>query len=138
LQPCGTSAVSDARGEFIFTGIAQGSYRLGTTYTGFSPFSTTVIAVSGQMTRADIELIIDQRTESILVRANGAHREVEAIRQQRNADNIVQVMSSETINSLPNANVGDAIGRLPSITLDSDAGEARYVQIRAPSLASTM
>jgi TonB-dependent receptor len=130
LQPGKSQVVSDFHGEFIFMGIAPGSYRLSASYTGFSPFNTTVTVLSGKMTRADIELTIDRRTESILVRAKSAQGEVEAIRQQRGADNIVQVVSSRTINSLPNANVADAIGRLPSITLDRDAGEARYVQIR--------
>lgn len=130
LEPGGASAVADARGEFLFAGIASGNYKLSATYSGFTPFISTVLVVPGQMTRTDITLKIDERHEDILVHAKSAQGEVEAIRQQRNADNIVQVVPSETISSLPNANVGDAIGRLPSITLDRDAGEARYVQIR--------
>lgn len=122
--------ITNARGEFTFSAIPPGSYQLGATYPGFSPFSTTVTVISTQTTRADVVLMIALRNESILVRAKNAQGEVEAIRQQRSADNIVQVVSSETITSLPNANVGDAIGRLPGITLDRDAGEARYVQIR--------
>src|SRR5262249_60493154 len=43
---------------------------------------------------------------------------------------IVQVLSSEVITSLPNANVADALGRLPSVTLERDEGEGKYVQIR--------
>src|SRR5262249_59956862 len=34
------------------------------------------------------------------------------------------------ITSLPNANVADALGRLPSVTLERDEGEGKYVQIR--------
>jgi TonB-dependent receptor len=34
------------------------------------------------------------------------------------------------ITSLPNANIADALGRLPSVTLERDEGEGKYVQIR--------
>ena len=34
------------------------------------------------------------------------------------------------ITSLPNTNVADALGRLPSVTLERDEGEGKYVQIR--------
>ena len=42
----------------------------------------------------------------------------------------MQVLSAEVIRSLPNANVADALGRLPSVTLERDEGEGKYVQIR--------
>src|SRR6202041_2240075 len=37
---------------------------------------------------------------------------------------------SEVIRSLPNANVADAIGRLPSVTLYRIEGEGVYIQVR--------
>ena len=39
-------------------------------------------------------------------------------------------MTAEIITSLPNANVADAIGRLPGVSLERDEGEGKYVQIR--------
>src|SRR6202011_3787537 len=39
-------------------------------------------------------------------------------------------LPSEVITSLPNANVADALGRLPGVTLERDEGEGKYVQIR--------
>ena len=42
----------------------------------------------------------------------------------------MQVLSAEVITSLPNANIADALGRLPSVTLERDEGEGKYVQIR--------
>src|SRR6202158_2468194 len=46
------------------------------------------------------------------------------------ADNIVQVLPAEVIVSLPNTNIADAVGRLPSVSLERDEGEGKYVQIR--------
>src|SRR5262249_45829841 len=56
--------------------------------------------------------------------------EIEQINRERTADNIVQGLSADVITSLPNANIADALGRLPSVTLERDEGEGKYVQIR--------
>jgi TonB-dependent receptor len=66
----------------------------------------------------------------ILVTAARSRGEADQINRSRTADNIVQVLSAEVITSLPNANVADALGRLPSVTLERDEGEGKYVQIR--------
>ena len=49
------------------------------------------------------------------------------------------MLSADVITSLPNANIADAVGRLPSVTLERDEGEGKYVQIRGtePRLSNT-
>jgi hypothetical protein len=42
----------------------------------------------------------------------------------------VQVLPADVITSLPNTNIADAVGRLPSVSLERDEGEGKYVQIR--------
>src|SRR6202044_2364101 len=54
----------------------------------------------------------------------------ETVHETRNGDNLLQVMPSEVITSLPNANVADAIGRFPSVTLYRIEGEGVYIQVR--------
>jgi len=49
---------------------------------------------------------------------------------ERTADDIVQVLPLKVITSLPNTNIADAVGRLPSVTLERDEGEGKYVSIR--------
>jgi TonB-dependent receptor len=56
--------------------------------------------------------------------------EAQALNRERTADNIVQVLPSDVITSLPNTNIADAVGRLPSVSLERDEGEGKYVQIR--------
>src|SRR5262249_37327808 len=85
---------------------------------------------AGEPTRVDLKLDVAGQSESILVTAERPRGEAGQINRERTADNIVQVLSSEVITSLPNANVADALGRLPSVTLERDEGEGKYVQIR--------
>src|SRR5205807_6212075 len=75
----------------------------------------------------------------VLVTAERASGEAEEVNRQRNADNVVQVLTSDVIRSLPNANMADALGRLPSVTLERDEGEGKYVQVRGtePRLTNT-
>ena len=72
-------------------------------------------------------------------RAERLSAEAEAVNIERTADNIVQVLPLEVIRSLPNANMADALGRLPSVTLERDEGEGKYVQVRGtePRLTNT-
>lgn len=53
-----------------------------------------------------------------------------AIQQQRNAINIIDVQSAEKMAQYPDYNAGEALGRLPGISLSEDTGEGRYVTIR--------
>jgi TonB-dependent receptor len=81
---------------------------------------------------------VSSESESVIVTAERAHGEAESINEERVADNILNVLPSEVITSLPNANIADAVGRLPGVTLERDEGEGKYVQIRGtePRLAN--
>src|ERR1700712_6135107 len=46
------------------------------------------------------------------------------------SSDIVQILPERVIPSLPNTNIADAVGRLPSVSLERDEGEGKYVQIR--------
>ncbi len=66
----------------------------------------------------------------MLVIASQAHGDAEAINQELSTTNIVDILPAKLITSLPNANIADAVGRLPSVTLERDEGEGKYVQVR--------
>jgi TonB-dependent receptor len=68
--------------------------------------------------------------EQVIVTAERPRGEAESINRERSADNILQVLPAEVITSLPNANVADALGRLPSVTLERIEGEGVCVQVR--------
>ena len=99
-------------------------------YVGFAAFSDKVSVTAGQVARVGATLKVASQNEEIMVTAERAHGEAEAINRQRESDNILQVLPVEVITSLPNTNIADALGRLPSVTLERDEGEGKYVQIR--------
>jgi len=130
LEPGDISRVSDALGEFAVTGIDAGTYTITVSYVGLETFKGTLDVKAGSVTRSDQVLKVGTQSQQVIVTAERAHGEAEAINRERAADNELQVLPSEVIRSLPNANMADALGRLPSVTLERDEGEGKYVQIR--------
>lgn len=60
-----------------------------------------------------------------------APRQEEAARdKQKAASVIVNVQSADTIKKYPDYNAAEALGRIPGISLSSDTGEGRFVNIR--------
>ena len=134
----GPTAVSDGQGQFTITNIAPGTYTATVNYVGFAPSTTTVTVTPGQTARMNVVLNVTSQNDVVLVTAERAHGEAESINEEKVADNILNVLPSEVITSLPNANIADAVGRLPGVTLERDEGEGKYVQIRGtePRLAN--
>jgi TonB-dependent receptor len=139
LEPSSVNVVSDVQGQFFVNDLDPGSYTLTISYVGFAPFTKTVDVAAGQSVSVDAKLQLQGQNLSILVTAPRLSAEAEAVNIERTADNIVQVLPAEVIKSLPNANMADALGRLPSVTLERDEGEGKYVQIRGtePRLTNT-
>ena len=49
---------------------------------------------------------------------------------QREAPNVVNLMTADDIKKLPDVSVGEALGRVPGVSLEYDTGEGRYINIR--------
>lgn len=138
-QSLALTTSTNEEGRFYINDLAPGVYNLSITYVGLAPFTTTVSITPGQTAKLDAQLRVANQAESVVVTAGRASAEAEALNIERAADNLLQVMPHEVITSLPNANLADALGRLPSVTLERDEGEGKYVQVRStePRLTNT-
>jgi TonB-dependent receptor len=138
IEPGDVSAVTDQLGEFTVINLAPGAYKLTISYVGFLPYAADVKVVAGQATRLDAVLKVEAKGEQVTVVAD-ALGVAEDINIQRTSDNILDVMSEGVIQSLPNENIADVVGRMPGISLERDEGEGKYVQIRGtePRLNNT-
>jgi TonB-dependent receptor len=131
VEPGGAIATSDREGFYSVPNLAPGAYKVEVSYLGFVTETQDATVVSGVTVRADFKLNQDNRvTENVVVTASRERGEVEALNEEKNSQNIVDVLPEEVITSLPNANLADAIGRLPSVSLERDEGEGKYVQVR--------
>src|SRR5579864_3937367 len=130
LQPGGLAVSSNGQGDFTFTNVARGDYTVTVSYVGFATFTKSITVTAGQTARADASLKVATANEEITVTSERGHGEAAALNVQRESDNILQVLPVDVITSLPNTNIADAVGRLPSVTLERDEGEGKYIQVR--------
>jgi TonB-dependent receptor len=139
IEDKGIKVSSDVQGEFFIRDLEPGSYNVKVTYVGFTDLTQAVTVSVGQAATFDAKLVPQSQNLEVLVTAERASAEAEAVNIERSADNIIQVLPADVIRSLPNANMADALGRLPSVTLERDEGEGKYVQIRGtePRLTNT-
>src|SRR5262249_37915601 len=126
-------------GEFLIKDLDPGSYTITVSYVGFVAETKPVQVMAGQVANVEVKLGLESQNQQVLVTAERASAEAEAVNRERTADNIVQVLPADVIRSLPNANMADALGRLPSVSLERDEGEGKYVQVRGtePRLTNT-
>ena len=130
VQPSGRQAATDNQGQFRIANVPPGSYTLTISYVGFASYSSTVSVTPGQTVNVTAPLKVDTAADSVMVTAPRLQGDAEAVNVERMSAEIVQVEPAGVITSLPNTNIADAIGRLPSVSLERDEGEGKYVQIR--------
>src|SRR6201998_322609 len=139
LQPGPVTTATGTQGTYFINDLNPGIYTVSISYVGFSLFTKVVNVTAGQTVTVDAKMEVSSQRDQVLVTAERVSGEAEQLNRQRTADNVVQVLSNEVITSLPNANIADAVGRLPSVTLERDEGGGKYVQIRGtePRLSNT-
>jgi TonB-dependent receptor len=130
VEPTSQVAATDSQGQFAIGGLLPGKYTVTVSYVGFAPYSGDVTVAAGAAAQLDAVLQVGRVSEEVVVRAERQRGEEEALNRERTADNILQVLPYDVITSLPNTNIADAVGRLPSVSLERDEGEGKYVQIR--------
>lgn len=129
-------AITDVDGNFNI-GIEDGDYTLEVSYLGYIKI-TQQVSVSGDA-RVNFDMEPGATVgEEVIVFGDRLKGQAKAINQQRTNDNITNVIAADQIGRFPDANMGDALKRVPGITMQGDQGEARNIVIRglAPQLNS--
>ncbi len=139
VTPGSLVTTSNSLGDFVVAGLAPGSYTVNVTSVGFKPLAQTVTVAAGQTVPLNVVLQVASGSEDVVVSASSGQNIVEAVNEEVTSPDIVNVMPQAEILALPNANVADAVGRLPGVTVQRDEGEAVYVQVRGldPRLTNT-
>jgi TonB-dependent receptor len=138
LEPGNISIKTNGQGGFYLAEVSPGAYTVSITYVGFSPSTTNVTVTAGQVSTVNVVMQIAAQNQEVVVTAGRSYGEAEAVNEIRAADNVLNILPAPVITSLPNANIADAVGRLPGVTLERDEGEGKYVQVRgtAPNLSN--
>jgi TonB-dependent receptor len=130
LFPGNYFKVTNQLGVASFQQIKPGNYSLIISYVGYQPKELKVDIKAG------VNELTEQLTEGVtimkdvLVLGDRLKGQAKALSQQKNNLNITNIVSSDQIGRFPDANIGDALKRIPGITMQNDQGEARNIIIR--------
>lgn len=131
----GTSlgSATDFDGKYKVSNIPTGPQVIVFRYLGYITDSVKVVIVENKTLNLDHEMrpqVIEG--EEVLVTAL-FQGQASAINQQVNSNTIVNVVSKDKIEELPDANAAESVGRLPGISIERDAGEGTKVVVRGLS-----
>jgi TonB-dependent receptor len=130
IEALNREVLTDRTGRFSMTAVPAGNHELVTRYIGYSPARTTVMVTNGRTTTTILRLRSAVTDLGTLVVTASRGGQAAALNQQQNAANVTNVVAADQIGRFPDANIGDALKRIPGVTVALDQGEARFGSIR--------
>ena len=127
----GTATRSD--GTYQISNVGPGKYILQCSYIGYVSKEVEIEIDSRRIVKINFEL--DYNTiqgEAIEVTAQ-ARGQMDAINKQLKAKSIKNIISSDKIQELPDANAAEAVSRVPGVSIKREGGEGNKVVIRGLS-----
>ncbi len=125
---------SDQNGSYEFLSLPEGTYTVYVEYIGYMTAGQEVVVTAKQTTTANFELYTgSEELEEMVIIGDFLRGQAKALNQQRNSANITNIISSDQVGRFPDANIGDALKRVPGITMQNDQGEARNIIVRGLS-----
>ncbi len=118
-------------GELLTVSLPAGDYELNISYIGYQPLNTNVTIDPGKTSEYSLSPKPGATTQKeVLVLGDRLKGQAKALNQQKNSDHITNIISADQIGRFPDANIGDAVKRVPGVTMQNDQGEARNIVIR--------
>lgn len=129
LSGTNNTTVTDVNGEFLL--YAQpGDRQLVVRYLGYRDTTITLNVKSGETRSLNIGLSSTYSRLSSVVVMGLLQGQAKALNQQKNADNIKNVVAADQIGRFPDPNAAEALQRVPGVNIERDQGEGRYVFVR--------
>jgi len=117
-------------GRYRFNTLPAGNYRLKVSYVGADSVETAITVKDDQITSSDISIGENTNSMENVIVVGQAAGALSAINQMRSADNLVSIVTSDSIGQFPDENVSEALQRVSGVFIERDQGEGRFVGIR--------
>ncbi|MCK9279503.1 MAG: TonB-dependent receptor [Melioribacteraceae bacterium] len=128
----GTSigTTTDMEGKYRLSRVPVGNQIIIFKYLGYRPDSIKVVILSGKTTKVDTKLELEAIAGQEVIVTAQLQGQAAAINQQLSSNKIVNVVSKDRIEELPDQNAAESVGRLPGISIQRDAGEGTKLVVR--------
>tara|TARA_Y100001934_G_C12382785_1_gene793527 strand:+ start:3508 stop:6447 length:2940 start_codon:yes stop_codon:yes gene_type:complete len=131
----GTSqgAATDKEGFYKIVGIKEGDQIIKASYIGYKTFSDSIKIIEGENITLDFALNYTTIEGQEIVVTSQAKGQMDAINKQLNAKSLVNIISSDRIQELPDANAAETVARVPGVSIRREGGEGNKVVVRGLS-----
>ena len=131
----GTSlgSASDGDGRYSIPNLPIGKQTIKISYIGYKSTEIEVMINSNERITQDVGLnyaTIEGKTIEVTAQAKG---QIDAINKQLKAKSIKNIVSSDRIQELPDANAAETVSRMPGVSIRREGGEGNKVVIRGLS-----
>ncbi|TGD59771.1 TonB-dependent receptor [Flavobacterium humi] len=127
-------ASSDFEGSYSIVSIPKGTYSLKVSYLGYTAYESSITIEENRTLNLTIQLAPEKLVlNEVEIESYRADGQAKALNTQKNKENIVNIISTDQIGKFPDSNIGDAVKRVPGITMQVDQGEARNIIVRGLS-----
>ena len=128
---------TDINGYYTLTAVPVGSYTATVSFIGYQDVSSEVSVEEDRTQVLNFDMMPGVSLQEIVVTSQ-LRGQAKALNSQLSRDNITNIIAADQIGRFPDANIGDALKRIPGINVQYDQGEARFGNIRgtAPQLNS--
>lgn len=130
LKGTAIGTTTDLEGSYSINNAPEGDFVLVATYIGYKRYESSISIQGDRKITQNIKMIYTMVSMNEIQITAQREGQVAAINQQISSDQIVNVVSQERIQELPDANAAEAIGRLPGVAVRRSGGEAQKVLIR--------
>lgn len=131
LPDFNTGAATDKNGEFRVSTIPVGEHVVRVLFIGFEDAQDTVKIAAGETARLDVSLkpgVVE--LDAVMVVGERLKGQAKALNQQKTNFLVSNIVSADQVGRFPDQNIGDALKRIPAISVNYNQGEARYANIR--------
>ena len=129
---------ADFNGYYEILNLTKGTYNLQVSFIGYQTLNKTITITNTIHLENFFLKPKTNNLDEVIIKGSIARGQAKALNQQKSKDNITNIIAADQIGKFPDANIGDALKRVPGITMQNDQGEARDIIIRglAPQLNS--
>jgi len=124
---------TDVNGQYLLKKVPAGPQEIIYSFVGYAKKSLRLNVLPDEAMIQNVDLDYEVTMADEVVISGQALGQAAAINQQINANTIVNVVSKDKINELPDQNAAEAVGRLPGIAVQRDGGEGQKVVVRGLS-----
>jgi len=110
--------------------VSEGSFEIEVSYLGNETKRVSVEIAAGETKTINVELQPQATTLDQVVVTGSLEGQQRALNQQRSADNLRSVVSSDQMGKFPDQNSAESLQRVSGVNLQRDEGDGRFVLVR--------